>query len=212
MAVSVAATCTNLSNVKKKKYFTNSHLVAINVSNQAANLPWHSVQERHKNTSSFILLHHKDFNGYQSACAPLQWLYIYIYMNIVTCGRTVGAQSRQLSCFWFLLLSYFPFRASHGSASPPSNAHHERNWPPQHSRSTKWSSRYHFHTVLHFTTNNTTFLSHYPYGPIKTRHFGLPLFRALDTPHCKHSTHTQALSRKYSDVRTAEVYDYRWSS
>jgi hypothetical protein len=42
------------------------------------------------------------------------------------------------------------FWAPHGSASPPSYALHKRNWPPQHSPSIKWSSQYHFHTVLHF--------------------------------------------------------------
>jgi len=78
------------------------------------------------------------------------------------------------------------FWAPHGSASPPSYALHKRNWPPQHSPSSKWSSQYHFHTVLHFPTNNTT-LSHYPYGPIKT-HFVLPLYSNLYFCHHKHST------------------------
>jgi len=83
--------------------------------------------------------------------------------------------------------SSFSFWSPHGWASPPSNAHHKRNWPPQHSPSSKWSSQYHFHTVLHFPTNITT-LSHYPYGPIKTQHFGLQLCRRLYTWRGKHST------------------------
>lgn len=77
--------------------------------------------------------------------------------------------------------------APHGSASPPNNELHKRNWPPQHSPSSKWSSQYHFHTVLHFATNNTI-LSHYPYGPIKTQYFGFPLYRTLHILLCKQNT------------------------
>jgi len=128
-------------------------------------------------------------------------------MHIVTCGRTVGALSRQLSCLRFVLISPLPFGL------------HMVRQARQAARSTTVTDHHNIHqavsdpaniTFIQYVTSlQTTLFCHI----IRT---GPSKHNILGSHYTKHSsfdtvskTDGQASSRKYGDVRTAAEYEYR---
>ena len=134
-------------------------------------------------------------------------------IHIFTCGRTVGAQSRQLSCLWFVSPSPLRFgllmvrqarQAKHLTHATDNHDMHQAARGPNH------STFIYYHTSLqtqHFVVTlsvgahqNTTF-----WGPIILNTVHLTL-QATPPPV---TAHAQVSSRKNSDVRRSAQHEYR---
>lgn len=154
MSASAAAKCTSLLNVKKKK-FTNLRLVAINVSNSVANLPWHFSS---RTSQEYLIVFATTFIKIHRLTKCLRLTTLTIYMHIVTCGRTVGAQSRQLSCLRSVLLSPFSFGLL--IVRQPRQATHTTNVTDHHNIHQAASDPANITSIQYFTSLQTTLLSH----------------------------------------------------
>lgn len=124
-----------------------------------------------------------------------------------TCGRTVGAQSRQLSCLRLVLLSPFPFGLL--MVGQAREATHTTNVTDHHNIHQTASDPANITFTQYFTSLQTTPLCHIIRMDPSNRNILGYHCSAHCTLHTVATTHAQALSRKYSDVRTAAVYDYR---
>ena len=128
-------------------------------------------------------------------------------MHIVTCGRTVGVQSRQLSCLRFVLLPPFPFGLL--MVGQARQATHTTNVTDHHNIHQAASDPANITFIQYFTSQQTSLLCHIiRIGPSKHNILGSHC-AAHCTLHTVSTAHAQASSRKYSDVRAAAVYDYR---
>jgi hypothetical protein len=129
-------------------------------------------------------------------------------MHIVTCGRTIVALSRQLSCLRFVLISPLPFgllmvwQARQATRFTTVTDHHNIHQAVSDPANITF--------IQKVTSLQTTLFCHIiRMGPSK--------HNILGSHYTEHSSfdivnkaHGQTSSRKYGDVRTAvAVYEYR---
>ena len=128
-------------------------------------------------------------------------------MHIITCGRTVGAQSRQLSCLRFVLHSPLPFGPL--MVRQARQATHSTNVTDRHNIHQAARDPANITFIQYFTSPQTTPLCHiFRKGPSEHNILG-PHCAAHCSLYTVTKAHAQASSRKYSDVRIAAEHEYR---
>jgi hypothetical protein len=137
-----------------KNNFTSLRLF-VTVSNYLTNLLWHFSS---RTSQVHVILFAATLQRFHRLSKCLRSTTVTIHMHIVTCGRTVGAQSRQLSYLRFVLLSLLPFGLL--IVRQTRQATHSTNVTDHHNIHQTASDPANITFIQYFTSLQTTQLCH----------------------------------------------------